>query len=251
MVERLAAIDFTTVHPALLLILISTAGALLPLFVLALSSFIKLNIVFSILRNAIGGQNIPPASLVFILSIVLTIQIMGPVWAETGTNLVGLAAGDKHSDSIGSRTSLQKKNNRTGIASLKEKISGEQLLAAFNPLLKFLLRNSGQRERIFFAKQGSAGPAAGDSSPGAIAGETVFTIIPAFLITEVSEAFTIGFIIYVPFLVIDLVVSNILLSLGMMMINPTTISLPVKLVLFIVCDGWLHLVQGLILGYAK
>ena len=228
--EQFSAIDLSTINPALLLILISAAGAVVPLAVLALSSFIKLNIVFSILRNAIGGQNIPPASLVFTLSIVLTVQIMGPVWAETGANLLKLPA--------------------------EKNISGGKVLAAFNPLHRFLEENSSRRERTFFARQNLTGQKpegteSGSSNGLPIAGESVFTIIPAFVITEVSEAFTIGFIIYVPFLIIDLVVSNILLSLGMSMINPTTISLPVKLVLFVICEGWLNLVQGLLLGYVK
>lgn len=304
----LSALDFTqldlsNLNPTLLLIVVSLAGAAIPLAILALSSFIKLNIVFSILRNAIGGQNIPPASLVFVLSFVLTLQIMAPVWLEIGTNLnhfafsysskqklanpreletaqttspakYGLKA--KH---LNKETSSREKERESIRPEDKSALTVSKVLDALHPLKRFLELNSNSRERKYFANQRASRLKSVESNGGSketqiatglessvattlpkdgnpistvqpIEGEDFSTLVPAFILTEVSEAFAIGFIVYLPFLVIDLVVANILLSLGMMMINPATISLPAKLILFVLCEGWLHLIQGLIQGYA-
>lgn len=267
MADLQQAIDLGRLHPALILLAVSTAGAVVPLAVLAMSSFIKLNIVFSILRNAIGGQNLPPASLVLTLSLVLTAQIMAPVWQETGSRLLALIPQEG-----AAKDSLKTKKFVSGAdkdkSAMPAVLNPAKIADAFSPLEKFLLLNSNRRERAFFAvqacktadptaaaiedsqKDASAEDPGGQSGSGrTMRGETIFTLIPAFILTEVSEAFSIGFMIYLPFLIVDLVVANILLSLGMMMINPATISLPVKLVLFVMCEGWLHLIQGLIQGY--
>ena len=140
------------------------------------------------------------------------------------------------------------------------------LLLTGAPLYNFLEKNSSLKERTFFAKMRHQGPKQGDieqkiSEPPCkptqdgeamsctIEGEDFSTLIPAFLITELKEAFALGFLIFLPFLVIDLIVAQILLSLGMMMVSPVTIAMPFKLLLFVACDGWFLFCKNLVLGY--
>jgi type III secretion protein R len=134
-------------------------------------------------------------------------------------------------------------------------LAGESLDAIFEavdagkePLVAFLLRNANEGERALFYDLAVDARGAGGTSevtPG-----DFFVVLPAFMITELGEAFLIGFLIFIPFLVVDLVVSNVLLSLGMHMLSPTTISLPFKLLLFVLVDGWYLLAHALVTGYA-
>jgi type III secretion protein R len=120
------------------------------------------------------------------------------------------------------------------------------LTAGAEPLQDFLRTHSHPRERQFFARSRQSAEQADAQRK-----EDLFSLIPAFLISELQEAFTIGFLLFLPFLVIDLVVANILIGLGMSMMSPVTISLPIKLLLFVLCDGWFLLSKGLVLGYLQ
>ncbi|QQP98917.1 hypothetical protein JHW38_15670 [Lysobacter enzymogenes] len=119
--------------------------------------------------------------------------------------------------------------------------------AGKEPLRKFLIKHSSDAERAFFLR--SAQRLLPPNARGDISVDDFIVVIPAFTVSELTAAFQIGFLIFLPFLIIDLVVSNILLSLGMMMLSPTTVSLPFKLLLFVLIGGWAKLVHGLVLTY--
>ncbi|MGJ4730973.1 EscR/YscR/HrcR family type III secretion system export apparatus protein, partial [Luteimonas sp. SDU101] len=128
---------------------------------------------------------------------------------------------------------------------------GARLLALFEagkePLRSFLIQHSNPSERAFFLR--SAQSLLPEERRGALTANDFIVVVPAFTVSELTAAFQIGFLIFLPFLIIDLVVANILLALGMMMMSPTTVSLPFKLLLFVLIDGWAKLVHGLVLTY--
>ena len=228
--------------------LVFAAIALVPVFLLSVTSFIKISVVFGILRNAIGAQQVPSGALVSLISLVLTAYIMSPVAKEI------VVEWDKGSLIEGKVVRLQDMTLSQAAARLE---------SALNPLEGFLERNSSMRERSFFAdmqdiSKDKTSPnhyrdVATDDDKNVVGkkpdGESFFSLVPAFVFTELNEAFIIGFLIFLPFLVVDLVVANLLLGLGMVMVSPVSISLPFKIILFVLCDGWFLLCRGLILGY--
>ena len=125
---------------------------------------------------------------------------------------------------------------------------GAAVEAGAGPLRAFLTRNAGARERALFLDL--ARQARPDDQRDRVGEDDVLVLLPAFLVTELSEAFQIGFLVFLPFLVVDLVVSNVLMSLGMHMLSPTQVSMPFKLLLFVLVDGWYLLARALVLGYA-
>jgi len=210
-------------NPVSLLIVLTLLG-LLPFVVVMTTSFVKLVVVFSLIRNALGVQQIPPNIVLHGLALVLTVYIMAPV---------GVAAFE-----------------RFQTVSLETADTGELLVAlgdAGQPFVDFLEKHAVPEAKIFFARTAQQlwPPEMRDGATP----DNLFILIPAFTLTELKEAFEIGFLIYLPFIAIDLIVSNILLAMGMMMVSPMTISLPFKLLLFVLLDGWTKLIQGIVLGY--
>ena len=198
--------------------------ALAPLIVVVTTSFLKLAVVMSLVRNALGIQQIPPNLALYALALILSLYIMAPVGAHMMEALRAEPQAMRDLDTL-IRT-VQK--------------GGE-------PLRGFLLKNSKPEQRDFFVRTSkrlwTPEMAAGVSD------KDFLVLIPAFVVTELTQAFQVGFLLYLPFVVIDLVVSNILLAMGMMMVSPVTISLPLKLFLFVAVDGWTRLIQGLVLTY--
>ena len=206
------------------LIFIVAAAALFPFLAIIATSFIKLSVVFLLVRNAIGVQNIPPNMALNALAIILSGYIMAPVVVET-YNI--LAAGSFQYDTMDGLTAAYE--------------------AGHGPLSEFLNRHAADREKAFFVQAArTLWPA--DMS-AAIDATHIVVVLPAFTVTQLREAFEIGFLLYLPFIAIDLIVSNILLAMGMMMVSPLTISLPFKLFLFVMVDGWSRLILGLITTY--
>jgi type III secretion protein R len=207
------------------LILILATAALLPFFLVVSTSFIKLSVVFSLIRNALGVQQIPPNMALNALAIILSGYIMAPVLMET-FDLV----------------SATKPNFGTmeGLKSAYE--SGRK------PLERFLDRHAADREKAFFLE--SALTLWPKNLSEGLTKNSMIIVLPAFTVSQLREAFEIGFLLYLPFIAIDLIVTNVLLALGMMMVSPLTISLPFKLFLFIMVDGWSRLILGLIKTYA-
>lgn len=216
------------VHPVWLIVA-SFALALAPLFLSAATSYIKVSVVLSLLKSGLGAQGIPGAIVVMSLSLGLSLYIMGPTWDES------LRAGE-------------------GVR-LAEVISNPSLesVARLEPLLapwkEFMLRHAGKREleALKYLDLRADGGSLPEEADGATVGWR--RVMLAFLLTELRQAFCMGFVLLLPFLVIDLIVANVLVGLGMFMVTPSMISLPLKLILFVVADGWILLSRGLIHSY--
>ncbi len=209
--------------PLSLIALLSTL-AMAPFIAIMLSSFMKIVIVINLIRNALGVQQIPPNIAVNGLAIILTIYIMAPVMTDTYDII-----------------KKQDYSNKTVGAFV------ENMKEAKGPLQGFLAKHSNDREKKFFINTAKIMWA--PEKAAALDKDNFMVLIPAFTVSELTSAFQIGFLMYLPFIAIDLVVSNILLALGMMMVSPMTISLPFKLLLFVLIEGWSRLVQGLVLSY--
>ena len=220
--------------------------ALVPFVAMMVTSFIKLVVVMNLLRQAMGLQQVPPNMVLNGLAIVLTIYIMAPTLQESiqrvteaNTTLEDRKA---HPDTFKLPPSMQP---------FVKKQSADELGAILGyvkpPLTDFLLRHSSPKHRAFFKS------VAKKLWPKAyledLDDSSLLLVVPSFVLSELTAAFEIGFLIYLPFIVIDLVVSNILLAMGMMMVSPMTISLPFKLMLFVLVDGWDKIVEALALTY--
>ena len=200
------------------------ALALVPFIAIMVTSFVKLAVVLTLIRNALGVQQIPPNSAIYGLSIILTIYIMAPV---------GLSAYETLKDKP-----LDIAEGEAFLSNLEE---------AAQPFKEFLMRNVDPAQQDFFKRTTELIWPKEQSD--LVTRDSYFVLIPAFTLSELTAAFEIGFLIYLPFVVIDLIISNILLAMGMMMVSPMTISLPFKLFLFVMVDGWTRLVHGLVLSY--
>ena len=295
--------DFNQLDPALVLLTVVSL-ALAPFVAVMVTSFTKIVVVLSLLRNALGLQQVPPNVVINGLAIVLSIYVMYPVILDTQAAIEarkngqpppvpsliakvppraapsaappppatspaaadGEAAAAEAAARAGIRgpmfANVQDGRDQVVAAAepaaanalppLPQKGVGRMLAlaeAGKEPLRGFLIQHSNNAERAFFLK--SAQRLLPPDKRDQISVNDFLVIVPAFTVSELTAAFQIGFLIFLPFLVIDLVVANILLALGMMMLSPTTISLPFKLLLFVLIDGWAKLVHGLVLTYGS
>ena len=200
--------------------------SLVPLLVITMTSFLKISIVLSLVRNALGVQQAPPNLAIYALALLLTVYVMAPVGYEIG-KVVSLDKGAVENMAISNILDEVRK----GAA----------------PVRKFLVANSNREQRNFFldrARQMWPAELAADART-----DDFLVVTPAFMVSELTSAFQIGFLLYMPFIVIDLIISNILMAMGMMMVSPVTISLPLKLFLFVMVDGWSRLIHGLVQTY--
>jgi flagellar biosynthetic protein FliP len=202
------AIDLKEINnPLIEVFLIISFLSFLPAVLIMLTSFTRIVVVLSFLRHAFGGQNVPPNMVVIGLSLFLTFFIMSPTITVITENAV--------SPYIEEELSLT-----------------ESIEKAMPPLKEFMLKQTRQKDISLFATL-SRKPL-----PEAPKDLTMGVLIPAFAISELKTAFEIGFLLFLPFLIIDMVIASILLSMGMMMLPPVMISLPFKLLLFVLVDGW-------------
>ena len=199
----------------LLLTILSVAPSLL----LMLTSFTRLAVVFSLLRHALGTQQTPPTQVLLALALFLTFFIMAPVFRETYQNAVSPYLAGEIDDQ-------------------------EFFKSALKPFREFMFRNTREKDLALMIKL------SGDKRPHHKEEVRTLTLIPAFMISELRSAFEIGFLLYIPFLVIDMVVASVLLSMGMMMLPPIMISLPLKILLFVLVDGWNLLIGSLVRSFA-
>jgi len=200
--------------------------SLVPFAFMTVTAFVKIATVLQIVRSAIGAQSIPSNNVIMALAAALTLVAMGPV-------------GDKMVARAGPLLSGKTQDTMTMVT--------QGIDAVREPLREFLQKNASEKERArFLSVARDARPEADRASVG---DGDLTVLVPAFVVTELTEAFAIGFLIYLPFLVIDLVVSNVLLALGMQMMSPTQVSLPFKLLLFVAIDGWGLLARALVAGY--
>ncbi|ABS24958.1 type III secretion system export apparatus subunit SctR [Anaeromyxobacter sp. Fw109-5] len=209
-------------RPAELLVVLA-ALAVVPAALVMLTSFLKIVVVLSIARSALGAPQVPPNTAVTGLALVLTALVMAPVGERAVAAMRAAPAGH-------------------GVAGTLA-----QLERGSDPLRGFLLRFARADDRAAFVDVARRlrGP---DAAPPAE--RDLAVLAPAFVVSELRRAFTIGFLVFVPFLVVDLVVSNVLLALGLTQLSPTSIALPFKLLLFVAVDGWKLLARALALSYA-
>lgn len=200
--------------PVLQLLMVMSMFTMLPFVFVCMTSFLRYAIVFGILKQALGAQQIPPAMVLVGLSVILTFYTMSPVFQQMYE-----------------------------VGSKPYKESGSIVLAVTEgskPLKEFMLKQTTEKNLAFFVQLTRK------EAPQSVEDLTIWEVAPAYILSELKTAFEIGFIIFIPFIVLDLVVANVLLALGMFMLSPTIISLPFKLLIFIAVDGWSLIVNGLV-----
>ncbi len=195
-----------------------TIISLVPSILIMTTSFVRIVVVIGFLRNAMSTQNVPPNQVVLALSLFLTFYIMQPYWTEA---------------------------NQQGIQPyLAGQLTQEQAIDnTLEPLREFMFRQTRESDLALFVNLSNA------ERPQSQADVSTITLIPAFVISELKTAFQIGFMIYIPFIVIDMIVASTLMSMGMMMLPPVMISLPFKILLFVMVDGWHLLIKSLVVSF--
>ena len=200
------------------------ALSLLPFAVMMLTSFAKISVVLSIARSAMGSQQLPPTTVLTGLAVVLTAHVMTPVAQDMYRAIVQADVDPARQEEVLSAAGK-----------------------AAEPLRMFLTKHGHAEDREMFVELGRE--LRGPARAGEVKEQDLSVVVPAFVISELKDAFQIGFVVFLPFLVLDMVVANILLALGMQTLSPTQVSLPFKLLLFVMVDGWGLLAKGLVLGY--
>lgn len=204
--------------------------ALLPFIIMILTSFMKIVIVLSLLRNALGVQQAPPNQIINGVAVMLTLFIMYP------TVLKMYEVAQKAMVETPVPESFMTPGASTYIISIADKTK--------EPLRDFLKRNSSvKHQALFYRMSYKVLP---EQFRDSLKPDDFIIVVPSFITSQLKDAFEIGVLIYIPFFVIDLVVSNVLLAMGMMMLSPVTISMPLKLFLLVMLDGWTLLVEGLV-----
>ncbi|WP_426441419.1 type III secretion system export apparatus subunit SctR [Bradyrhizobium genosp. P] len=210
--------------PVTLMVLMG-AIAVIPFLAITVTSYVKLIVVLGLVRNALGLQNIPPNMALNAIAILLSVYIMQPV-AKSVYEIL--------------------RDKPIASENLGELVG--TIAAAAEPVRDFLMKHTSQTKRQFFLTATRKLWSKDDSA--VVTDHDFLVLIPAFLTSELEDAFKIGCLLFLPFIVVDLVISNILLAMGMMMVSPMTISLPFKLFLFVAVNGWQRLIHGLVLSYA-
>jgi len=208
---------FKNMDPALQLVILMASLSLLPFVVASMTSFLRYIIVLSILKTALGTQQVPPSVVMVGMALILTLYTMGPVFGEMYERVDPAI---KHGYNM-------------------VEVLGEATI----PLKHFMMRQTRESDVVIFVEMMRHKM---PSSPDEL---SIFEIAPAYMLSELRTSFEIGFIIFIPFIVLDLVVANILLALGMFMLSPTIISLPFKILVFVAVDGWSLIIQGLVKSF--
>ena len=200
------------------LIILLVGLSLLPFVAMVATSYLKIVVVMSLIRNALGIQSIPPNMVINALAMILTFYIMAPYWGQA---------------------------NEQGIQPyLAGQITQEQAIDnVAQPIREFMFKQTRESDLALFVNLSDA------ERPESQEDVSTMTLIPAFIISELKTAFQLGFMIYIPFIVIDMIVASTLMSMGMMMLPPVMISLPFKILLFVMVDGWHLLIQSLIVSF--
>jgi len=194
------------------ILFLMTVLTLAPSILILMTSFVRIVVVFSFLKQGMGTQNSPPNQVIIGLALFLTFYLMMPVWKDMETRAFKPFMANEISQSVA-------------------------LERALVPVREFMFLQTREKDLALFLQiSGEARPTNKDEVP-------TMSLIPAFVISELKTAFTIGFMLYIPFVVIDMVVASVLLSMGMMMLPPVMVSLPFKLMLFVLVDGW-NLITG-------
>jgi type III secretion protein R len=212
--------------PNLLTILIAiTALGFLTFVAITMTSFLKLSVVLFLLRNALGVQQTPPNIVLYGIALLLTGYVMAPVANRV---YVEFAAPQQHYQSF----------NDFRDAALRAEV----------PAREFMLRFTSPGEREFFTA--ATERVWGADAHMEVKSDDMIVVVPSFVLSELRRAFETGFLLYLPFIAIDLAITAVLMAMGMQSVSPTTISVPFKLFLFVAIEGWERLIHGLVLGYA-
>jgi type III secretion protein R len=206
----------------LLLVIISVS--LLPFVAMVVTSYAKIVVVLGLLRNALGVQQVPPNMVLNGIAILVSVYVMAPV---------GIAA--------------EKALEGQQLAAQSSQAVIQVFGAAREPFRAFLVKHAREREKRFFLR--SASMVWPKEQAEQLKENDLIVLAPAFTLTELTEAFKIGFMLYIAFIVIDLIIANVLLAMGLNQISPTNIAIPFKLLLFVVMDGWSTLIHGLVMSY--
>lgn len=203
---------------SLQIIFLLTILSLAPSILIMMTSFTRIVVVLSFLRTAIGTQQMPPNQLIIGLALFLTFFVMAPVWERVNNDAIQPLIEDE----------------------ISYKVALDRGMA---PMREFMLKQTRQKDMALFVRMAKISqPRTRQDIPNSV-------LIPSFIISELRTAFQIGFLLFIPFLVIDLVVSSILLSMGMMMLPPIMVSMPFKILLFVLVDGWNLIVQSLVASF--
>lgn len=203
---------------ALRILILFTVLSLAPAILIMMTSFTRIVVVLSFLRQALATQNMPPNQLLIGLSLFLTFFVMAPVWQDISKNSLG--------------------------PYMEEKISQDVAISrAEAPLRAFMFKQTREKDLMMFLELARV------VKPKTRKDVPTWVLIPAFMVSELKTAFQIGFMLYLPFLIIDMVVASVLMAMGMMMLPPVVISLPFKLLLFVLVDGWELVIGGLVRSF--
>lgn len=204
--------------------------SLMPFIIMVLTSFLKIVVVLSLLRTALGVQQAPPNQVINGVAFLLSLFIMYP----TAIQMYQAAQATIHQSAV----------PESFLAASSSAYVVEVATAATQPMKDFLKRNSSARHQALFYRMAYRGLP--EDYRSSLKSDDTIVLIPAYITGQLKDAFEIGVLIYIPFFVIDLVTSNILLAMGMMMLSPVTISMPLKLFLLVMLDGWTLLIEGLV-----
>ncbi len=206
-----------------IILVVATIG-LIPLAVVTLTGFLKISVVLFLIRNALGVQQTPPNLVLYGIALILSVYVTTPL------------IGDMYRAVEGRSLSVERVDDLKALGG-----------ALREPLQAHLSRYANESERQFFMQ--ATETIWSEEARAELQDDDLLVLIPAFVSSELTRAFEIGFLLYIPFLVIDLLVSNVLMAMGMMMVSPTLISIPLKIFLFVALSGWSRLMHGLILSY--
>ncbi|OXJ06580.1 type III secretion system export apparatus subunit SctR [Burkholderia sp. AU6039] len=206
------------------LMLIILAIGLVPFVAMVVTSYAKVVVVLGLLRNALGVQQVPPNMVLNGIAILVSVYVMAPIGMTAAKTLSSQPMAAQSSQAV-----LQAAE------------------AAREPFRQFLIKHTQEREKRFFLR--SASIVWPKEAAQALRETDLIVLAPAFTLTELTDAFKIGFLLYVTFIVIDLIIANVLLSMGLNQVSPTNVAIPFKLLLFVVMDGWSTLIHGLVLTY--
>ncbi|PLZ00286.1 EscR/YscR/HrcR family type III secretion system export apparatus protein [Burkholderia sp. WAC0059] len=206
------------------LLIAVVAISLIPFVAMVVTSYAKIVVVLGLLRNALGVQQVPPNMVLNGIAILVSVYVMAPI------GMTAMQAMEHHSPSTDSSQTMM-----------------DVFGAAKEPFRQFLERHTHEREKRFFLLSASA------IWPKQMASQLqendLIVLAPAFTLTEMTDAFKIGFLLYIAFIVVDLVIANVLMAMGLNQVQPTNVAIPFKLLLFVVMDGWSTLIHGLVMTY--
>lgn len=208
------------------LFLVLLTLAVLPFAAMVVTSYTKVVIVLGLLRNALGVQQVPPNMVLNGVAIIISAYVMAPVVMDAADRLQSAPPGSEASGT-------------------------QQMIAAAGaarePFRQFLIKHAKPAEKAFFLK--SAKEIWPPERAAMLHQDDLMVVAPAFLLTELTEAFRIGFLLYLAFVIVDLVIANVLLAMGLSQVSPTNVAIPFKLLLFVVLDGWAQVMHGLVMTY--